>query len=132
MKTKSIFRPKSEPTKSNEVAKSAGITITAIQKPQFPKEIPAHVESKLFCANVDGKTFRFVRSESLLGFEPGHIYTLNVDQDNSAYVITTIFDNTLSRGIDFNGRNLLQIRCTSQTSFYNYFQPVWQNAEEAV
>lgn len=132
LKTKSIFGFNPDPSSQGEVAEAKETTVTAMRQFNCTKEIPARIDGKIFCDRVSGKTFQFIRTSPLVGFQPQHIYTLNISQDNSAYIITTIFDNTLDREIEFNGKNSLQIRCTSQTSFYNYFQPVWQGAEEVV
>lgn len=94
--------------------------------------IPERLESAIFCDRATGSTFRFVRSKPLCGFIPKHIYTLKVDRDNAAYIVTSVFDNTLDREINYHDRNVIGMRCTSQLSFYNYFQPVWQGSEEAV
>lgn len=88
--------------------------------------IPARVESAIFCDRVNGNYFKFIRQSPLCGWLPNHTYLIHISQDNSAYIITSSFDNTLGQDIQFNGRNRIAIRCTSQTSFYNYFQPMWE------
>lgn len=134
MKMKSLFNIP-QMTNPGEIAKTQKIAEpkqAAQPASKYEIKIPERVESSIFCSKVTGQTFRFVRKDALCGWEPGHIYRISVTQDNSAYIITTTFDNTLGREIEFRGRNMLGMRCTSQLSFYNYFQPVWQDSEEAV
>ena len=131
MKTKSLsnLSPMTIPTPAQ--ASSTPTQAEELTNPviDIKKVIPDRLDPTIFCSKVTGLAFKFVRSEPLMGWLPGHIYNLVVDRDNSAYIIKTDFDRTISQPIDFNGRSSLGLRCTSQLSFYNYFQPMWQGQE---
>ena len=70
-------------------------------------------EIAMFCAEMSGSTCRFIRNQALCGWEPGKDYTVTVDHDVAAYVVTAT-----------KGDSKIALRCASQTSFFNYFRRV--------
>ena len=128
MKNKSLFNLLPMVAPKPDQAKSKPTQAEELTNPviDFKKVIPDRLEPTIFCSRVSGSAFKFVRSEPLMGWIPGHIYNLTVDRDNAAYIITSDFDRTVSQPIEYHGKQSLGMRCTSQLSFYNYFQPMWQ------
>ena len=77
------------------------------------------VEPQMFMAYVRGNLFRFMRSEPLCGWDPGHDYIIDsIDRDEGCYIILGHEET--------QGRSSKEIgfRVTSQLSFFNYFRKV--------
>lgn len=108
-----------------DIAQKVTEEVSTATQPVVNSIRPTVIDSSLFLSNVDGRTYEFVGKKPLLGFLPGHKYTLKVERDTAAYTATTSFDETEEREVvSPKGLNKIGLRFAGQLDFYHYFRQV--------